>query len=196
MKTSVKILVYISTLIATIIITAVTTYYLTTQVFNPAGPGGNGNTNPVNIAADTKVFWNGKDITATWTHNIKYDGLDPEFQAAGIGPTDDYKPELYAPSADFAGVQLSAGATPSVDTSNTIALLWTFDDQPFAYAQNGKTIKSISFSGLSDDALVALTLDGVILRVTAENAARYLACEIKDSRGVTNSITWSLNVTV
>lgn len=170
-------------------------FNLTPAVFNDDSGLFPEKANPVNLS-HTRVIWNGRDITddpaLRYTptleeflndHNIRrdYGGLFNYPYAKGT--TKDWPPSDGFSIAASNPETVGNDSEFSVDTD--LFFLWTNFDF-YTFACNEKTVKQISFSGLPDDALVALRPDGLELHFKEPGEYKVLY-EVMDSDGVTRA---------
>lgn len=159
--------------------------------------------NPVNLS-QTRVIWNGRDITddpilrytptleellQEYSNIVTYNGIYNMPYAKGTSkdwpPCDGFS--IASPNPETVGFFSEF----SVDTD--LLFLWmnkTLSTQNsgnyYTFACNEKTVKQISFSGLPDDALVALRPDGLELHFKEPGEYKVLY-EVMDSDGVTRA---------
>lgn len=170
-------------------------FNLTPAVFNDDSGLFPEKANPVNLS-HTRVIWNGRDITddpaLRYTptleeflndHNIRrdYGGLFNYPYAKGT--TKDWPPSDGFSIAASNPETVGNDSKFSVDTD--LFFLWT-NFEFYTFACNEKTVKQISFSGLPDDALVALRPDGLELHFKEPGEYKVLY-EVMDSDGVTRA---------
>lgn len=151
------------------------------------------NGNPLTVQADGKAAAEQAALSAVPTLSTKGQPDAPPQDSLYIGR---YEKHLQMKNARFTGGDASASAaaveplaqtgdpyTNVVAVGEEVAILWQSDFLPSSFARDGKHITSLSFSGLTDEELVSVSYDGVIIRPTTAGE-RTLLCDVEDSGGV------------
>lgn len=135
----------------------------------------------------TKIIWNGTDITRTLDRSL-------DIKGTGIYQLDSFLlsdgSELMRPQDGFAVARFDGSKGYEVIeqpiegmVGDQMGLLWILYSVPKIFGYNGKRVKSVSFHGLEDGELIGLAPDGLLLQFQ-KTGRRILYYTITDSRGV------------